>query len=243
MNDLSRKFFNNFEAVQAKIAHAAVSTGRDPREITLIVVSKAQPVDVLRAAIDAGINRFGENYPEETVTKKLTLQKTDYLEWHMIGHVQSRKAKLIANNFQRIHSIDSFSIAQKLNDLLSAANLFLPALLEFNIAGEESKSGWDASNKSNWNRQADEIAPILQLSHLQVDGIMVMPPLSNDEKITRNNFQNARLLLDFLADKFGKTVFQHLSMGTSADYEIAVQEGATFVRVGSAILGERKRLK
>jgi pyridoxal phosphate enzyme (YggS family) len=238
-SDNIRAIHQRYQTVLEKVERAAISAGRRKEEIQVVVVSKSQPLDVVQSAIQAGITIFGENYAEEGAEKIGTLSNQSNLEWHMIGHVQSRKAKTVSDYFQRIHSLDSISLSQKLEIQLAEKGKMLPALLEFNIAGEESKSGWDASNPAKWEDLFKTIEPVFLNKHLQIDGIMIMPPLSDDELVIRSNFLKARKLLEELNHRFPNAKFRHLSMGTSADYEIAVQEGATFVRIGQAILGAR----
>ena len=221
-----------------QIAEAAAGSGRLPEAVRLVVVSKSQPLEVIRAAVAAGISIFGENYAEEALGKIVALKETE-VEWHMIGHVQSRKADMIAANFTMLHSLDSSKLAGRLDHLCSELNRTLPVLLEFNVSGEESKFGFPAWEKNRWSDLKPDIEKILALSHLRVIGLMTMPPFFNDPERTRPYFQRLRRLQDFLANLYPQANWQELSMGTSLDFVAAVQEGATFVRVGQAILGPR----
>lgn len=241
ISEQSKIICERYQTVLEKMDQAALRVGRKGSDIKLIVVTKTQSLDKVKSAYDCGIRKFGENYPEESLEKINYFRGNENIEWHMIGHLQSRKARLIPGNFHRIHSIDSVSVALKLEQLLTENSQALAGLLEFNIAGEGSKSGWDASNLSVWPQLVDQILPILEFTHLKIDGIMVMPPLSFDEKITRIYFQKAVSLAGFIRSQTNRTDFCQLSMGTSSDYEIAVEEGATFIRVGTAIMGERER--
>lgn len=161
------------------------------------------------------------------------------VEWHMIGHVQSRKARLVADHFALLHSLDSLKLAQRLNRFAAKRDHILPVLLEFNVGSEESKFGWNASEPSQWEAFLPEIAALLDLPNLSVQGLMTMPPLGTEPDDSRRFFQHLRLLRDHLASQFPKTDWRELSMGTSADYSVAVEEGATLVRVGTAIVGAR----
>jgi pyridoxal phosphate enzyme (YggS family) len=230
---------SNYLKVQDEIRRAAVECGRNPDEIRIVVVSKSQPTEVIQAAIQAGIRCFGENYPEEAVEKINSLPKVEGLEWHMIGHLQSRKAKLVAVYFDWMHSVDSVRIAEKLERQLSEQNKTLKVLLEFNVGGEISKYGWLASEKSHWLELVPEIEQIQHFSHLQVCGLMTMPPLTASLQEARQYFRQLRHLRDFLQEKLPNMNLKELSMGTSADFLAAVREGATMVRVGQAILGPR----
>jgi pyridoxal phosphate enzyme (YggS family) len=203
-------------------------------------VTKTQPVEVVQAAMEAGVRILGENYPEEGVTKMQFLAQQSGVEWHMIGHVQSRKARLVADHFALLHSLDSLKLAQRLDRFAAEAGRVLPVLLEFNVGGEESKSGWNASDESGWNTVLPEIADLLNLPNLRVQGLMTMPPLGIDPEDSRRFFLQLRQLRDYLAMQFPNADWHELSMGTSADYIVAVEEGATLVRVGTAIVGARK---
>jgi PLP dependent protein len=223
-----------------RIASAAKQAGREPESVKLVVVTKAQSVETVRAVLEAGVKILGENYAEEGVTKLQSLREFSAVEWHMIGHVQSRKAKLVAENFNFLHSLDSLKLANRLDRFCGEAGRKLPVLLEFNVGGEESKGGWEASDETRWEDLPGEVSPILDLPNLQVRGLMGMPPLGDTPDASRPFFQKLKRLQTFLAGRFPQADFSELSMGTSFDYEAAVAEGATFVRVGTAIVGERE---
>jgi pyridoxal phosphate enzyme (YggS family) len=205
-----------------------------------VVVTKSQPVDVVQAAIEAGVRILGENYPEEAVTKIQFLTGQSGVEWHMIGHVQSRKARLVADHFALLHSLDSLKLAQRLDRFAAERNHVLPVLLEFNVGGEESKAGWDASQDARWEALLPETDSILKLPHLSIRGLMTMPPLESNPEDARRFFERLRRLREYLSAQFPQADWRELSMGTSADYTVAVEEGATLVRVGTAIVGARK---
>jgi len=240
MPDLVSSIRENYQFTLDQIANAARKSNRDPKEIRLVVVTKSQPVEVVQAAIEAGVRLLGENYPEEGVMKIQSLAGQSGVEWHMIGHVQSRKARLVADHFALLHSLDSLKLAQRLDRFAAERNHVLPVLLEFNVGGEESKAGWDASDESQWNALLPDISSILDLTNLRVHGLMTMPPLETDPQDSRRFFQRLRSLRDHLASQFPQADWHELSMGTSADYTAAVEEGATLVRVGTAIVGARK---
>jgi len=240
MSDLVSSIRERYLHTIDQISSAARRSGRIPEDVRLVVVTKSQPVEIAQAAIEAGVRILGENYPEEGVTKIQSLSGQSGVEWHMIGHVQSRKARLVVDNFALLHSLDSLKLAQRLNRFAQESNRILPVLLEFNVGGEASKSGWDASNESQWDALHSEIASITDLANLRVQGLMTMPPLGTDPEDSRRFFLRLKLLRDHLATHFPQADWRELSMGTSADYEVAVEEGATLVRVGTAIVGERK---
>ena len=240
MSDIVTSIRENYLHTLDQIAIAAHKSARDPNEIRLVVVTKSQPVEIVHAAIEAGARILGENYPEEGVTKIQSIPPQSGVEWHMIGHVQSRKARLVADHFELLHSLDSLKLAQRLDRFAAERNRILPVLLEFNVGGEESKSGWDASDESRWDLFLPEINSLLDLPNLRIHGLMTMPPLETDPDQARRFFLRLRLLRDHLASQFPQADWHELSMGTSADYPVAVEEGATLVRVGTAIVGARR---
>ncbi len=240
MTDLVAGIRENYQHVLDQIATAARKADRNVDEIRLVVVTKTQPVEIVRAAIEAGARILGENYPEEGVMKIQSLPEKTGVEWHMIGHVQSRKARLVADHFALLHSLDSLKLAGRLDRFAAEANRVLPVLLEFNVGGEESKSGWNAVDESQWNVFLPDVAELLDLPHVRVHGLMTMPPLGTEPEESRRYFQRLRRLRDHLAAQFPQADWHELSMGTSTDFEVAVEEGATLVRVGTAIVGVRK---
>jgi pyridoxal phosphate enzyme (YggS family) len=223
MPDLVSTIRENYQSALDQIASAARKSNRDPAEIRLVVVTKSQPVETVRAAIDAGVQILGENYPEEGVMKIQSLAGQSGVEWHMIGHVQSRKARLVADHFALLHSLDSLKLAQRLNRFSAEGNHVLPVLLEFNVGGEASKAGWDASDDSRWDALLPDVSSVLEFPNLRIHRF----------------FRRLRRLRDRLASQFPGADWHELSMGTSADYQVAVEEGATLVRVGTAIVGAR----
>jgi pyridoxal phosphate enzyme (YggS family) len=239
MTDLVTEIRGRYLQALDQIATAARRVQRDPDEVRLVVVTKSQPLEVVQAALEAGIKILGENYPEEGVMKIQSLPGQSEVEWHMIGHVQSRKARLVAEHFALLHSLDSLKLAGRLHRFAAEQNRVLPVLLEFNVGGEESKSGWNASDESKWNLLLSEIKSVVELTNLRVRGVMTMPPLETDPEQARRYFQSLRRLRDHLAGAFHQADWHELSMGTSADYPVAVEEGATLVRVGTAIVGAR----
>ncbi len=258
MTDLVSEIRERYLHTLEQIENAARKSNRDPQAIRLVVVTKSQPVAVAQAAIEAGVTILGENYPEEGVMKIQSLAAQPRssrfhfsveragqsgVEWHMIGHVQSRKARLVADHFALLHSLDSLKLAQRLDRFAAERNHVLPVLLEFNLGGEENKSGWEVSNMSKLDQILPDIQSILDLPNLRVRGLMTMPPLGAEPEDSRRFFQSLRLLRDRLASLHPHADWRELSMGTSADYTVAVEEGATLVRVGTAIVGARTRAR
>lgn len=240
MNDLTQSIRERYLQTLDNIARAACGAGRSPESVKLVVVTKTQPIEIARAAIEAGAYMLGENYPEEGAMKLQSLREFSAVEWHMIGHVQSRKAQLVAENFNLLHSLDSLKLAKRLDRFCGEAGRALPVLLEFNVGGEDSKSGWLAGDEALWPALLDDVAAVLELPNLQVRGLMTMPPLGGTAEFSRPFFQQLKRLQAYLASQFPHVDFTQLSMGTSGDYEVAVQEGATLVRVGTAIVGARQ---
>jgi pyridoxal phosphate enzyme (YggS family) len=240
MNELAQSIRKKYLQAQENIARAAQSAGRDPAQVKLVVVTKTQPLEIVRAAIAAGVSILGENYPEEGVMKIQYTSGISAVEWHMIGHVQSRKAALVSQHFNFLHSLDSLKLAGKLDRHCQEAGRRLPVLLEFNVGGEESKSGWEATDEARWAELLDEVGAVAALPNLQVRGLMTMPPLGATAEFSRPFFQKLKRLQGYLRAQFPQVDFSGLSMGTSADYEVAVQEGATFVRIGTSIVGARQ---
>ena len=239
MLNLVASIRENYQYALDQIASAAHKSSRDPKEVRLVVVTKSQPLEVIQAAIEAGVRIFGENYPEEAVTKIEALAGQTGVEWHMIGHVQSRKARLVADHFALLHSLDSLKLAKRLDRFAGEDGRILPVLLQFNVGGEESKAGWEASDEAQWDALLPDVSSILDLPNLRVQGLMTMPPLETEPEDSRQYFQRLRQLRDRFTSQFPQADWHELSMGTSADYPVAVEEGATLVRVGTAIVGGR----
>jgi PLP dependent protein len=227
-----------YQRVLGQITEATARSGREAEAVRLVVVSKSQPLEVVRAAITAGVSILGENYTEEAVDKIAALPETA-VEWHMIGHVQSRKADLVARHFSLLHSLDSVKLAGRLDQFCDKSGRTLPVLLEVNISGEESKFGFPAWDERHWPDLEPAFEQIMTLPRLRLGGLMTMPPFFGDPEQTRPYFQRLRRLQYFLRERFPRSDWTGLSMGTSVDFIAAVEEGATYVRVGQAILGPR----
>jgi pyridoxal phosphate enzyme (YggS family) len=227
----------NLRSVQDRIVSAAARAGRDPDEITLVAVTKTRSPTIIRAAYDLGLRHFGENRVEEAEPKLPELPQD--IVWHMIGHVQSRKAKRVAPIFQVVHSVDSVKLARRLDRACEGRTDPLPVLLECNVSGEQAKYGFeaerwegdDAQRKTLWSA----VEQILSLPNLQVQGLMTMAPIVAEPEQARPVLVRLRKLRDALAPAFDQGDWRHLSMGMTDDFEVAIEEGATLVRVGRAI--------
>ena len=230
----------NIAAVKARIARAAQQAGRSPAEITLVAVSKTHPPQAVEAAAQAGLADFGENRLEEA-GPKMKAVAAGGLRWHMIGHVQSRKAAEAATGgFALIHSVDSLKLAQRLSRQAAAAGLVVPVLLECNMSGEASKEGFSAETSDRWPALLPEVSAILALPGLEVRGLMTMAPVVPQPEAARPFFSRLRELRDCLRINLPQNQWRELSMGMSDDFEAAIGEGATLVRIGRAIFGERE---
>jgi pyridoxal phosphate enzyme (YggS family) len=227
----------NIAEVREQIAAAARRSGRSPAEITLMAVSKTFPPDRIREAHAAGLHVFGENRVQEFAGKAEALRSLPDAEWHLIGHLQTNKAAKAAELFDAVDSVDSVRMAEKLNASAQAAGKTLSVLIEINVGGEQAKSGVAPSS--------DELEQILQRapqwSNLRIQGLMTVPPYTEDPEGSRPYFRRLRQIRDSIAvrdlPQVGDSV---LSMGMSHDFEVAIEEGATCVRVGTAIFGERR---
>lgn len=221
-------------AVRDRIVAAAVSAGRAPSEVRLIAVSKTHPVDRIEAAISAGQRAFGENTVQEALTKIPALGGRD-LEWHFIGRLQSNKAKFLPGNFHWWHSLDSTALARRVSRFAAERQARVETLVEVNVSGDPRKHG-----------VAPDALPALldgllrePLPGLRLRGLMALAPYPAGETDARAAFARLRGLRDAAQQRFGLTDFTELSMGMSGDYVEAIREGATMVRVGTAIFGER----
>lgn len=233
--------------VRMRMAEAALRAGRQPSEVALIAVSKTFPVEAVLQAIAAGQRDFGENRVEEALPKQAQVQATAYipdLRWHLIGHIQSRKAKDAIGVFELIHSIDSLKLAETFDRRsVGAANPITSILLECNVSGEASKAGFDLAHwqteQTKFEVFAQAISAMLAMPHLQLRGLMTMAPIVEHVADARPVFASLRALREALRERFPQVNWAHLSMGMSDDFEVAIAEGSTLVRIGRAIFGGR----
>lgn len=225
--------------VKARIAAAARRAGRDPTQVTLVAVTKTFPAETIWQAYQLDLRDFGENRVEEAQTKLPGLRsRMSDGRFHMIGHLQSRKARDAVTLFDMLHSIDSLKLARKLNGLCQEIGKSLPVLLECNVSGEASKYGFQAI--ADDRGFLNDVETIVALPGLRVEGLMTMAPIVSEPEQARPVFEALRQLGERLAARFGAEHFKHLSMGMSDDFEVAVEEGATLVRIGRALFGERR---
>ncbi|MBQ9632189.1 MAG: YggS family pyridoxal phosphate-dependent enzyme [Lachnospiraceae bacterium] len=222
----------SLEQVQKKIRAACERAGRNPKEVTLIAVSKTKPNEILMEAYDEGVRIFGENKVQELVQKMDTLPKD--IEWHMIGHLQRNKVKYIAGRVALIHSVDSYRLAEEINIQALKRGIIIPILVEVNISEEKSKFGVYQEDVRELIRQISELGGV------EVRGLMTIAPYVVDPEENRPIFHKIKeLAIDIEREKLDNVNMLVLSMGMTNDYEVAIEEGATMVRVGTAIFGER----
>ena len=236
------KVRENLLRVMERIEKAAQRVGRDPREIKLVAVSKTVETTRIKEAIEAGISILGENYVQEAKKKIEEIGRPACTErfgegrpvaWHFIGHLQSNKAKYAVQLFDMVHSLDSIPLAEELNRRAEQADRMIKVLIEINLSGEGTKFGTDEEKILNLAKR------ILQLNHLSLEGLMTMPPYFDSPEMSRPYYIKLRELKERLVRE--GIPMRELSMGMSNDFEIAIEEGATYVRVGTAIFGERKK--
>lgn len=223
---------DNLELIHKNIREACTSAGRSADEVTLIAVSKTKPVELLMEAYDAGERVFGENKVQE-IMDKYDRMPSD-VKWHMIGHLQRNKVKYIIDKVAMIHSVDSLRLAQTIEQEAAKKDICIPVLVEVNVAEEESKFGF----------HMNEVIPFLEevsgFSHLKVMGLMTIAPFVDDPEENRDIFRKLKKLsVDIETKNINNITMSVLSMGMTGDYQVAIEEGATMVRVGTGIFGAR----
>ncbi len=233
----------NLQTIYERIANAAARANRDPRTITLVAVSKTFPADAVLAAHALGVRHFGENRVEEATDKipaiaAQLVSATRVPTWHLIGHLQSRKVRDAVPLFDAIQSVDTVALAQRIEQRAAQLGKVMPILLEVNIAGEASKSGFAPAPREQFFAAT---RAILALPHLDPQGLMTIAPMATapDDPRPRATFRALRELRDAVRATFPERAWQHLSMGMTDDFEAAIAEGATIVRIGRAIFGTR----
>ncbi len=222
----------NLIRIRERISAAALAAGRDPASVRLVAVSKTRPASDVSQAFLAGQRLFGENYVQELTSK--AAQVRDPVEWHVIGHLQSNKVKYLAGIASMIHSVDRFSLAEEIDRQWAKRGEICRILVQVNVSGETSKSGTTEAEA------IDLVRRIAGLVHVRIMGLMTMPPFFDDPEAARPFFAGLKALAARIdAERIAGVAMEELSMGMSGDFEAAIQEGATLVRVGTAIFGER----
>ncbi len=224
---------DNLAVIREKIDTAAADCGRHPADITLVGVSKKQPVEKIQQAMEAGLTNLGENYIQEAVEKIDTIGR-QAAAWHFIGHLQSNKARFAVQYFDLIHTVDKVKLAREIDKQAKKTGIRQKILLQVNIGKEETKSG------AGIHEVVNLAVEVKKFEHLELQGLMCMPPYFDDAEDARPYFRYlAKIREQILAAGVDKAAMRHLSMGMSHDFAVAVQEGATLVRVGTAIFGSR----
>ena len=236
---LQDKIESNFAEIVESIGRAARVSGRSAEEVSILAISKRQPIEVIEAAYRCGQRAFGESYVQEAAVKMEHFQEYDDIRWDMVGHVQSRKARQVAENFHSVHSLDSVKLAELLDQCRPATMPPLEVFLEVNISDESSKTGFTANQEEEWEALVPIVGQILKLKKIKLAGLMAMPPLFTDPQQSRPYFINLRKLRDYLNNQVKEAELTQLSAGTSTDFEVAIEEGATIVRIGERLLGPR----
>lgn len=226
----------NLKVVEEKIRKACERSGRERGEVTLIAVSKTKPVEMMEEAMESGICVFGENKVQEILKKEVLLPED--VQWHLIGHLQRNKVRQIAGKVAMIHSVDSLRLAEQIQKEYEKLGQTAHILIEVNVAREESKFGLMPEETE------ETIRKIAEMPNIQVCGLMTIAPFVEDPEENRIHFRNLRkLLVDINAKNIDNISMKELSMGMTGDYEVAIEEGATFVRVGTGIFGSREYAK
>jgi pyridoxal phosphate enzyme (YggS family) len=223
---------DNLERVREQIAHAAAKAGRDVKDVELVAIAKTHPAEKVREAVEAGQTLFGESRVQEARAKITELSSN--IRWHFVGHLQKNKVRQALPLFEMIHSVDSLALAQDINRIAEEEGLYPRVLLEVNVAGEGSKFGFTPDDLR------EQMEALLALPRLSIEGLMCIPPLAVESEDSRKFFVQVRELRDSLEKEFNMKLPQ-LSMGMTQDFPIGIQEGATLVRVGTAIFGERSK--
>ncbi len=222
----------NLERVRGQITQAAAKAGRSANDVELVAITKTHPAERVREAVDAGHTLFGESRVQEARTKIPELPSN--LRWHFVGHLQKNKIRHALPLFELFHGVDSLALAQEINRIAAEEGMHPRILLEINVAEEGSKFGFKTESLRA------EMESLLTLPRLSIEGLMCIPPLTDEAEASRKYFVQSRELRDSLEKEFDLTL-PHLSMGMTNDFPVAVEEGATLVRVGTAIFGERPR--
>lgn len=222
----------NYKVIEKKVEQACIRAGRKREDVTLIAVSKTKPISMIQELLPLGVRDFGENKVQELTEKEELLPKD--IRWHMIGHLQRNKVKYVVGKACMIHSVDSLRLAEEISKEALKKQISVPILVEVNVAGEESKFGVSVQEAPSLIEQ------ICCLPGLQVKGLMTIAPYVEDPEENRIVFRNLRKLsVDIREKNFDNVTMDILSMGMTGDYEVAIEEGATHVRVGTGIFGER----
>ncbi len=229
---------NNIKNVKERISNAATRSGRNPEDITLIAVTKTMDIDIMNQAIGLGVRDIGENRVQEIQRKYDFVDSTQETKWHLIGHLQTNKVKYIIDKVNLIHSVDSYKLATEINNQATKHNKVMDILMQINVSGEESKFGFSIDEYYH------TISDVAKLPNVKVRGLMTIAPYVADSEEVRPIFRELNNLFIDIKDKnIDNISMDYLSMGMSGDFEVAIEEGANIVRVGTAIFGKRNYVK
>ncbi len=229
--EVLERISRRIEKVRRAILEACEKCGRSPNEVTLVAVTKTVDLERIRAAIRSGARVFGENYVQEAREKISAI--TEPVEWHFIGHLQRNKAKYVVRLFDVVETVDNIKLAAELQKRAEGIKKIQPVLVQVNVSGEKSKAGISPENLP------ELLKFISKNTSLEFRGLMTLPPYFEDPEQARPYFRRLRELRDQMAERFPSLTFRDLSMGMSGDFEVAIEEGATIIRVGTAIFGKR----
>jgi pyridoxal phosphate enzyme (YggS family) len=237
-SELQQEITRNISEIHNRIRKAAKLAGRNPDLIELVAVTKKKNALVIKTLFENGVKRIGESYFQEAAFK-IDLLRDLKIEWHMIGPIQKGKEKKVAALFSTVHSVDRLEVARNLNKAAELDGRVLPVYLEFNTSGEESKYGWKAWNEKEWDELHSDLDEITGFRGLEILGLMTMAPYNIDPEASRPYFVKLRNLREYLNNKHPGLELDGLSMGMSSDFEVAIEEGATILRIGTALVGKR----
>lgn len=232
---------SNLARLRERMSAAATRAGREPDDVILVPVTKTFAPQIIEGAVTVGLREFGENQVQEAEPKVAWFRdKGIYLKWHMVGHLQRNKVKKAIHLFDIIHSVDSVRLAREVSHRCARAKMTMPILLEVNVSDEASKYGFRVTKEGQEEEFFRVVEEIIDLPNLDLQGLMTMAPFGAPEQEVRSCFRGLNFLQNKLREKFPEERWQHLSMGMTDDFEVAIEEGATIIRIGRAIFGERR---
>jgi len=238
VNDAKNILKKQLELVQERINNAAVSVGRDPSTVNLTVVTKGKSAAIVKNLFELGVKTIGESYLKEALFK-MDLLKDYNIDWHMIGTIQRSKVKSVLDHFTQIQSVDRFELAEEIARRADILKKTMPVYLELNLSGENTKHGWNVVSEKDLDLFFDDAGRMIEFGSIDVRGLMTMAPYTRDPENSRPYFKQLREIKNKLEERQPNISGLGLSMGMSSDFEVAVEEGSTMLRIGSVIVGQR----
>jgi len=238
VNDAKNILKKQLELVQERINNAAVSVGRDPSTVNLTVVTKGKSAAIVKNLFELGVKTIGESYLKEALFK-MDLLKDYNIDWHMIGTIQRSKVKSVLDHFTQIQSVDRFELAEEIARRADILKKTMPVYLELNLSGENTKHGWNVVSEKDLDLFFDDAGRMIEFGSIDVRGLMTMAPYTRDPEKSRPYFKQLREIKNKLEERQPNISGLGLSMGMSSDFEVAVEEGSTMLRIGSVIVGQR----